>query len=77
MEGQSIWLTFLTSIIPFVIIFILFFFLINQAQGGGGKVMNFGKSRARFIMKRRNALRSRMWQVQMKRSKSLSRLLSS
>jgi cell division protease FtsH len=28
--------------------FILFFFLINQAQGGGGKVMNFGKSRARL-----------------------------
>ncbi len=45
---QSFWLTFLTSIIPFIIMFILFFFLINQAQGGGGKVMNFGKSRARL-----------------------------
>jgi cell division protease FtsH len=48
MEGQSIWLTFLTSIIPLIIMFILFFFLFNQAQGGGGKVMNFGKSRARL-----------------------------
>ncbi|RUS48307.1 ATP-dependent zinc metalloprotease FtsH [Cohnella sp. AR92] len=48
MKGQSFWLTFLTSIIPFVIMFILFFFLINQAQGGGGKVMNFGKSKARL-----------------------------
>jgi cell division protease FtsH len=48
MAGDSIWISFLTSIIPFVIIFILFFFLLNQAQGGGGKVMNFGKSRARL-----------------------------
>lgn len=48
MEGESIWLTLLSSMIPLVIMFILFFFLFNQAQGGGGKVMNFGKSRARL-----------------------------
>ncbi|MFF2912629.1 ATP-dependent zinc metalloprotease FtsH [Paenibacillus sp. NPDC057934] len=48
MQGDSIWLTFLSSIIPLVIMFILFFFLFNQAQGGGGKVMNFGKSKARL-----------------------------
>lgn len=42
------WVSFLTSIIPFVIIFILFFFMMNQAQGGGGRVMNFGKSKARL-----------------------------
>lgn len=47
-DKPSFWLTFLTSIIPFIIIFVLFFFLMNQAQGGGGKVMNFGKSRARL-----------------------------
>ncbi|MCM3703934.1 ATP-dependent zinc metalloprotease FtsH [Paenibacillus macerans] len=48
MRGESIWVTFLTSIVPLAIMFILFFFLFNQAQGGGGKVMNFGKSRARL-----------------------------
>ncbi|MGN7170234.1 ATP-dependent zinc metalloprotease FtsH [Paenibacillus cellulositrophicus] len=48
MEGESVWLTLLSSLIPLVIMFILFFFLFNQAQGGGGKVMNFGKSRARL-----------------------------
>ncbi|RKN65761.1 ATP-dependent zinc metalloprotease FtsH [Paenibacillus ginsengarvi] len=48
MDGDNVWITFLTSIIPFVIILVLFFFLLNQAQGGGGKVMNFGKSRARL-----------------------------
>lgn len=47
-KGDSVWLTFLTSIIPFVIIFILFFFLMNQAQGGGSRVMNFGKSKAKL-----------------------------
>lgn len=48
-EKTSGWVTFFTSIIPFVIIFILFFFLLNQAQGGGGgRVMNFGKSKAKL-----------------------------
>ncbi len=47
-EGTSGWVTFFTSIIPFVIIFILFFFLLNQAQGGGSRVMNFGKSKAKL-----------------------------
>ncbi|AKG03255.1 cell division protein FtsH [Salimicrobium jeotgali] len=47
-EEPSAWVTFLTGIIPFVIIFILFFFLLNQSQGGGGKVMNMGKSKAKM-----------------------------
>ncbi|MBR3379122.1 MAG: ATP-dependent zinc metalloprotease FtsH, partial [Bacillus sp. (in: Bacteria)] len=42
------WLQVLTTIIPFIIIFILFFFLLNQAQGGGSRVMNFSKSKAKL-----------------------------
>ncbi len=44
----SIWINFLESVVPFVFVFILMFFLFNQAQGGGSRVMNFGKSRARL-----------------------------
>ncbi|MGE7624316.1 ATP-dependent zinc metalloprotease FtsH [Viridibacillus sp. NPDC096237] len=42
------WIQFFTGIIPFIIIFILFFFLLNQAQGGGNRVMSFGKSKAKL-----------------------------
>jgi cell division protease FtsH len=44
----SIWIQFLESVLPFIFLFILMFFLFNQAQGGGSRVMNFGKSRARL-----------------------------
>jgi cell division protease FtsH len=47
-EQTSGWVSFIVQVIPFVIIFILFFVLINQAQGGGSRVMNFGKSKARL-----------------------------
>lgn len=47
-DQTSGWINFLTAIIPFAIIFILFFFLLNQAQGGGNRVMNFGKSKAKL-----------------------------
>lgn len=53
------WVSFFTSIIPFVIIFILFFFLLNQAQGGGGRVMNFGKSKAKLYNDEKKKVRFR------------------
>jgi cell division protease FtsH len=56
-EETSGWVTFFTSIIPFVIIFILFFFLLNQSQGGGGRVMNFGKSKAKLYSEEKKKVR--------------------
>lgn len=48
-DEPSGWVNVMIAIIPFVIIFILFFFLLSQSQGGGGKVMNFGKSKAKLV----------------------------
>jgi cell division protease FtsH len=41
------WLSLLTYILPFVIFIGFWIFLMNQVQGGGSKVMSFGKSRAK------------------------------
>jgi cell division protease FtsH len=43
--------TILTTFLPFLLIFLLFMFLMNQVQGGGGRVMQFAKSKAKLISK--------------------------
>jgi cell division protease FtsH len=46
-KGGGGWLTVLTYVLPFVIFLFFWLFIINQMQGGGSKVMSFGKSRAK------------------------------
>jgi cell division protease FtsH len=46
-KSGSGWLTALTYILPFVIFLLFWLFIINQMQGGGSKVMSFGKSKAK------------------------------
>ena len=45
---------FLTGVLPYILgfaaIFLMFSFFTNQSSGGGNKMMNFGKSRARMTM---------------------------
>ncbi len=45
--GSSMWSSLLISALPILIIVIFWLFLMNQMQGGGNKVMSFGKSRAK------------------------------
>ena len=45
--GGSSLLSILTYILPFVLFFGFWIFLMNQMQGGGSRVMNFGKSKAK------------------------------
>jgi cell division protease FtsH len=47
--STSEWPSLLISILPFVIFFALWFIVMNNLQGGGTKVMSFGKSRAKRL----------------------------
>lgn len=43
------WAGLLSTLIPTLILIGLFFFMMQQTQGGGNRVMQFGKSRARLV----------------------------
>ncbi|MBM3146459.1 MAG: ATP-dependent zinc metalloprotease FtsH, partial [Actinobacteria bacterium] len=47
--GSSWWGSALTFLLPFILIIGFWIFIMNQMQGGGSKVMSFGKSRARKV----------------------------
>ena len=44
------WGSILSSILPILLILGIWFFIMQQSQGGGGRVMNFGKSRAKMTV---------------------------
>jgi cell division protease FtsH len=50
-ENPTLFEWFLTAILPYLLIFGLFIFIIMQMQGGGNKVMQFGKSKAKQVSK--------------------------
>ena len=59
-EKPSGWVTFLTTMVPFLIIGLFFLFILSQAQGGGGgggRVMNFGKSKAKMYTEDKQKVR--------------------
>ena len=58
-ESSSVWIQLLISLLPLVFIVIFFYIMMGQAgQGGGnGRVMNFGKSKAKPVDKKNNKVR--------------------
>jgi len=48
-EGSSWYMTILISWLPIVLLVGVWIFFMKQMQGGGGKAMSFGKSRARLV----------------------------
>jgi cell division protease FtsH len=50
-ERESIWLSLLFNFLPFLLMIGLFLWLINSTQGGGNRIMQFGKARAKVMSK--------------------------
>ena len=48
---DNIWLSLLLNFLPILLLFGGFLFIINSMQGGGSKVMQFGKAKARLVSK--------------------------
>ncbi|MFA7324446.1 MAG: ATP-dependent metallopeptidase FtsH/Yme1/Tma family protein, partial [Candidatus Nanopelagicales bacterium] len=49
--SESILISLLFSLLPIAIVVFLLFFFMGQMQGGGNRVMSFGKSKAKLISK--------------------------
>ncbi|MET0938093.1 MAG: ATP-dependent metallopeptidase FtsH/Yme1/Tma family protein, partial [Gaiellaceae bacterium] len=45
--GSSAWWGLLGTFLPLALLILFWLFIMNQVQGGGSKVMSFGKSRAK------------------------------
>ena len=48
---DNLLMTILVSLIPVALVLLLLFFFMNQMQGGGSRIMNFGKSKAKALNK--------------------------
>ncbi|MBM3722926.1 MAG: ATP-dependent metallopeptidase FtsH/Yme1/Tma family protein [Actinobacteria bacterium] len=48
---DNFFVTLLVSLLPVVLIVLLLFFFLSQMQGGGARIMNFGKSRHKALNK--------------------------
>ena len=49
--SQNLLVTLFISLLPFALLILLMVFIFSQMQGGGGRLMNFGKSKAKAITK--------------------------
>jgi cell division protease FtsH len=50
-QKDSVWLTLLFNFAPFVLIILVIAFFMNQVQGGGNRVMSFGKAKPKLVTK--------------------------
>ena len=49
--SENLFVTLLVSLLPFILLVLIMVFIFSQMQGGGSRIMNFGKSKAKMISK--------------------------
>ncbi|PAF20129.1 cell division protein FtsH [Terribacillus saccharophilus] len=55
----SFWQTLLTTLLPILLLVLIFLFFMSQSQGGGSRVMNFGKSKAKMYNEEKKKVKFR------------------
>ncbi|MDI6822425.1 MAG: ATP-dependent zinc metalloprotease FtsH [Actinomycetota bacterium] len=50
-QKETVWWLILSNLLPFILILAIWVFMLQQMQGGGSKVMSFGKARAKMMTK--------------------------
>src|SRR3954452_12425242 len=50
-KKDNVWLSLLLNFLPIILLFAGFLFIINSMQGGGNRVMQFGKAKAKTMSK--------------------------
>jgi len=49
--SENIFFTLIISLVPFILLVLIMVFIFSQMQGGGSKLMQFGKSKAKLVSK--------------------------
>jgi cell division protease FtsH len=50
-QQQATWLSLLINFLPFLLLLAIFIFILRAMQGGGGRVMQFGKAKTKTVAK--------------------------
>jgi cell division protease FtsH len=50
-QDESPWVSLLLGLLPFVLLALVLLWVVSQVQGGGSRIMGFGKSRAKLVSK--------------------------
>ena len=55
-KSDSLWPSVIVTMLPILVVVVIFFVFMRQLQSGGGKAMSFGKSKAKLMTEAQNKI---------------------